>query len=316
MNANEPTPSDSRSSVQAELAVLRAENRRLARLLQQHGIKSKPAEAARGPKHKLALIAPAARLSAAERVALFRGLFRGRTDTYPVRWEAQASRRSGYAPACGNEWRPGICEKPRVKCSACPHRLLLPITDDVIYRHLAGEHTVGLYPLLDDDTCHLLALDFDDEHWRDDAQAFRSTCTSLGVPVALEISRSGQGAHAWIFFDRTVAARDARRLGTALISHTCARTRQLKLDSYDRLFPSQDTVPKGGFGNLIALPLQRAPREHGHTVFVDEAFDAYPDQWTYLASIARVDARDVEPLILRASRARIRWTSHSSATRT
>jgi hypothetical protein len=177
---------------------------------------------------------------------LFRRLFRGRTDVYPVRWESKTSGKSGYAPACANEWRAGVCEKPRIKCGDCSHRLLIPLSDAVIYDHLAGEHTVGVYPLLEDDTCHFLAVDFDEAEWQEDAQAFMQSCDELGVPAALEISRSGQGAHAWVFFAGRVSARDARRLGTAIISHTCARTRQLKLASYDRLFPNQDTMPKGG----------------------------------------------------------------------
>ena len=111
------------------------------------------------------------------------------------------------------------------------------------------------------------------------------SCTELGVPAALEISRSGRGAHAWVFFAGRVSARDARRLGTAAISHTCARTRQLKLASYDRLFPNQDTMPKGGFGNLIALPLQKRSRENGCSVFVDAALRPHHDQWAFLAAI-------------------------------
>lgn len=121
--------------------------------------------------------------------------------------------------------------------------------------------------LLSDDTCYFLAVDFDEQDWEEDAQAFMQSCTELHLLAALEISRSGNGAHAWIFFADRVAARDARRLGTAIISHTCTRTRQLKLNSYDRLFPNQDTMPKGGFGNLIALPLQKIPRAHGRSVF-------------------------------------------------
>ena len=129
-----------------------------------------------------------------------------------------------------------------------------------------------MYPLLNDDTCYFLAVDFDKADWREDAKAFVNSCRELNVPVALEISRSGNGAHVWIFFASAVAARDTRRLGTALISHTCNRTRQLKLGSYDRLFPNQDTVPKGDFGNLIALPLQKQPRERNCSVFVAENF--------------------------------------------
>ena len=234
-------------------------------------------------------------------MALFRRLFRGRTDVYPVRWEGKTSGKSGYAPACANEWRAGVCEKPRIKCGDCSHRLLVPLSDSVIYDHLAGKQTVGVYPLLEDDTCHFLAVDFDEADWQQDAQAFMQSCDELGVPAALEISRSGQGAHAWVFFAGRVSARDARRLGTAIISHTCARTRQLKLASYDRLFPNQDTMPKGGFGNLIALPLQKHPRESGCSVFVDATLRPHGDQWAYLASIQPMAPHDIEPTILRAT---------------
>jgi hypothetical protein len=206
-----------------ESAKLRAENARLVRLLDTHGIAWREPEVA-------AVVAAPQPLTADEKVALFRRLFRGRTDVYPVRWQSKAGK-SGYSPACANEWRAGICEKPRIKCSDCGHRLLMPMSDQTVYDHLAGRHTIGMYPLLADDGCHFLAVDFDDADWRNDVQAFIQSCRELGVPAVLEISRSGNGAHAWVFFSSKVAARDARRLGSALISHTCARTRQLKLSS-------------------------------------------------------------------------------------
>ena len=155
--------------------------------------------------------------------------------------------------------------------------------------------------MLEDDSCFFLAVDFDEAQWRDDARAFMQSCEELGVPAALEVSRSGNGAHAWLFFAHRISARDARRLGTAIISHTCARTRQLKLTSYDRLFPNQDTMPKGGFGNLIALPLQKGPREKGCSVFVDANLRPHLDQWAFLAAIRPMDAHDIEPTILRAT---------------
>ena len=264
-------------------------------MLESHGIEW------RSPSKPAAPPAEPSRLSTEEKVALFRRLFRGRTDIYPVRWESKTSSKSGYAPACANEWRAGVCEKPRIKCGDCSNRLLIPLSDTVIYKHLAGEHTVGVYPLIEDDSCYFLAVDFDEAEWRDDARAFMQSCDELGVPAALEIWRSGKGAHAWVFFAGRVLARDARRLGTAIISHTCARTRQLHLTSYDRLFPNQDTMPKGGFGNLIALPLQKAPREMGFSVFVDAGLCPYADQWAFLASIQPMAAFDIEPTILRAT---------------
>ncbi|CAM3029965.1 TOTE conflict system archaeo-eukaryotic primase domain-containing protein [Cupriavidus taiwanensis] len=279
-------------------AALQAENARLIGLLELHGIDWRVP-----PKEPAPCVQDAepSRFSTSDKVALFRRLFRGRTDAYPIRWESKATGKSGYAPACANEWRAGICEKPRIKCGDCGNRLLVPLSDQVIYNHLAGQHTVGVYPLLEDDACYFLAVDFDEAEWQDDARAFAQSCGELGVPVALEISRSGQGAHAWVFFAGKVAARDARRLGTAIISHTCSRTRQLKLGSYDRLFPNQDTMPKGGFGNLIALPLQKHPREHGYSVFVDADLHPYPDQWAFLASIRPMAPHDIEPTILRAT---------------
>ncbi len=286
-----------RAEQHTEADVLRAENARLISLLEYHGIEWRlpppPAKPVPEPEPS--------RLSTGEKVALFRRLFRGRTDVYPVRWESKTTGKTGYSPACANEWRAGVCEKPRIKCGDCSKRLLIPLSDSVIYDHLAGEHTVGVYPLLEDDTCHFLAVDFDEAEWRDDARAFIQSCEELGVPAALEISRSGKGAHVWVFFAGKVSARDARRLGTAIISHTCARTRQLKLESYDRLFPNQDSLPKGGFGNLIALPLQKHPRENGCSVFVDADLRPYPDQWGFLSGIQPMEVHDIEPTIFRAT---------------
>ncbi|HFP5524601.1 TPA: DEAD/DEAH box helicase family protein [Escherichia coli] len=272
-----------------ELAALRAENVRLVSLLEAHGI-----EWRRKPQSPVPRVSV---LSTNEKVALFRRLFRGRDDVWALRWESKTSGKSGYSPACANEWQLGICGKPRIKCGDCAHRQLIPVSDLVIYHHLAGTHTAGMYPLLEDDSCYFLAVDFDEAEWQKDASAFMRSCDELGVPAALEISRSRQGAHVWIFFASRVSAREARRLGTAIISYTCSRTRQLRLGSYDRLFPNQDTMPKGGFGNLIALPLQKRPRELG----VDMNLQPYPDQWAFLVSVIPMNVQDIEPTILRAT---------------
>jgi len=282
------------------LTTLREENIRLVALLETHGVEWRlPSATTLAPETPEET--ESSKLSTAEKVALFHRLFQGRTDVYAVRWVSKSTGKSGYSPACANEWRAGVCEKPRIKCSDCCHRLLIPLSDAVLYDHLAGKHTVGIYPLLPDDTCHFLAVDFDEAEWKEDALAFAQSCHDLGVPSALEISRSGNGAHVWVFFAGRVSARDARRLGSALISRTCARTRQLKLTSYDRLFPNQDTMPKGGFGNLIALPLQKEPRESGCSVFVDSMLLPHPDQWAFLASLQPMPAHDIEPTILRAT---------------
>ncbi|MEM5312607.1 DNA primase small subunit domain-containing protein [Paraburkholderia sp. JHI869] len=262
----------------AELPCLQAENARLAALLREANPADRKREAAPPGAPSLVVRGTGtSTLCSHQKVHLLRG----RADVYPLRWESRNSGKSRYAPACANEWRAGICEQPRIRCAEYAHRVLLPLDEQVIYAHLAGDHTVGLYPLMPDGRCYLLAVDFDEESWRDDTMAFRQSCDELDVPVSLEISRSGNGAHAWLFFSSAVTARDARRVGTAVISHTCARTRRLELSSYDRLFPKQDVLPKGGFGNLIVLPLQKQPRERGCSVFVDEALQPVADQWTF-----------------------------------
>ena len=194
---------------------LQAENARLMALLEAHGIQWKlPTVRESAPAQSPVTLEPS-RLSTDEKIALFRRLFRGRDDVHPLRWESKTTGKSGYSPACANEWRAGVCEKPRIKCSDCGHRSFIPMSDQIVYNHLSGVMTAGVYPLLMDDTCYFLAVDFDEADWRDDARAFAQSCDDLGVPVALEISRSGEGAHAWIFFAGRVSARDARRLGTA-----------------------------------------------------------------------------------------------------
>jgi hypothetical protein len=176
------------------------------------------------------------------KIALFRSLFRGRDDVYPRRFESRKTGRSGYAPACANEWVRGVCEKPRIKCAECPNRRFLPVTDDVIRWHLSGSDperqpfVAGVYPLLQDETCFFIAVDFDKAGWRDDAAAFFETCRQLNLPAALERSRSGRGAHVWFFFEEAIPAALARRLGSHVLSETMERRPDIGLDSYDRLF--------------------------------------------------------------------------------
>ena len=231
------------------------------------------------------------------KIQLFRSLFRGREDVYPRRFESRKTGRAGYQPACGNEWVRGVCEKPKIKCSECPHQRFLPVTDEVIRWHLSGQDVhghpfvAGVYPMLLDECCHFLAIDLDKEHWHQDAQAVIETCGKIGLPVAVERSRSGNGAHLWMFFEEAIPARLARNLGSHVLTETMESRPDLDLHSYDRLFPNQDTLPKGGFGNLIALPLQREPRQRGHSVFLDAAFEPYVDQWAYLATLPKVPAK-------------------------
>lgn len=237
-----------------------------------------------------------------DKVRLFRSLFRGRPDIYPTRFVSKKTSRFGYAPACGNKFVPGVCELPRIRCGECPNQSFHVVDDQSVLNHLQGRHVMGVYPLLEDDTCWLLAADFDKTTWREDMTAFVGTCRSSGVSVSVERSQSGNGAHAWFFFTAPIPASIARKMGCFLITETMARRHQLSMESYDRLFPSQDTMPRGGFGNLIALPLQHEARKNGNTVFIDDDLKPYPDQWAYLASVARSDVRAVEAIAEDATR--------------
>ena len=246
--------------------------------------------------------------SAESKIHLFRSLFRGRDDVYARRFESRKTGKAGYAPACSNEWVRGICEKPRIKCAVCQHRRFLPVTDDVIRWHLSGEDehrqpfVAGVYPLLLDESCYFLAADFDKANWQDDAMAFLETCRHLDLDAALERSRSGRGGHVWIFFEQAISAALARRLGSHLLTEAMEERPDVGLDSYDRLFPNQDTLPQGGFGNLIALPLQKGPRERGHSAFLDERFVPWADQWAFLARIRKIGRSQVEHLVQEAER--------------
>ena len=248
------------------------------------------------------------RSSSEEKIRIFRSLFRGREDVYPRRFESRKTGRAGYAPACANEWVRGVCEKPRIKCAECPNRRFLPVTDDVIRWHLSGRDpegqpfVAGVYPLLLDETCFFLAVDFDKSGWQDDASAFLRACRRLGMPAALERSRSGRGGHVWLFFDDAIPAALARRLGSHLLTEAMEGRPDIGLDSYDRLFPNQDTLPQGGFGNLIALPLQKRARDQGNSVFLDDDFVPWPDQWAFLASARRIGRAQVEALVQDAER--------------
>ena len=207
------------------------------------------------------------------------------------------------SPAAVKDWKAINKSRPEERKKVDQKtRKFLPLTDAVIENHLLGKETVGVYPLLPDETCWFLAADFDKKTWEYDSLAFLETCQELNVPAALERSRSGKGGHIWIFFDRALPAITARKLGCVLLTRTMERRHQIGLDSYDRFFPNQDTMPKGGLGNLIALPLQFAPRKSGNSVFIDSDFHPYPDQWQFLSTIRRMPADAAEEIVAEAQR--------------
>jgi len=244
--------------------------------------------------------------SSEAKIPLFRSLFRGRDDVYPRRFESRRTGRSGYQPACANEWVRGLYEKPRVKCAECPNRRFLAVTDEAIRWHLSGrddsgrDFVMGVYPMLQDETCFFLAADFDKAHWHEDVVEFLKTCDRMNLPGTLERSRSGKGGHVWLFFEQAIPATLARQLGSHLLTETMERRPEMGLDYYDRFFPNQDTLPQGGFGNLIALPLQKGPRQRGNSIFLDDDFVPYPDQWAFLSKVRKLARREVEDIVREA----------------
>jgi len=245
-----------------------------------------------------------------EKIDLFLSLFRGRIDVFPKRFENKKTGKSGYSPACNNEWISGFCNKPKIKCSECHNQQFIPVSEKIIRNHLIGsdsdshskiDYVIGVYPLLQDDSCCFLAIDFDKSNWQNDVAAFLDITRELNIPASLERSRSGNGGHIWIFFSEPIAASLARKMGSYLLTLTMEKRPEINFDSYDRFFPSQDFMPKGGFGNLIALPLQKKARAIGNSVFIDYKFVPYEDQWNYLGSIRRLTKSETEVLVCSAA---------------
>ena len=274
---------------------LRAENAALRSCLNMpvrgHAEPSTAADRSLDEQLKSACDVPSTPLSKAEKVAIFRALFRGRQDTYPLRWENCRTGKAGYSPAIENKWE--YLEAKRGRSPGVEPRYL-PVTDEVIQHHLEGRIIAGVYPLLSDDTCWFLAVDFDESSYEDDVKSFLTTCGELTIPAYCERSRSCRGAHVWIFFESPVRAALARQLGFCILTKTLERRHQIKLASYDRFFPNQDTLPKGGFGNLIALPLQREARTRGGSVFLHSDLSPVDDQWEFLRSIERLSLSKIQ----------------------
>ena len=240
-----------------------------------------------------------------EKVQIFMNLFRGRAEVFAKRWDNSTSGKSGYSPACFNEWVRGVCYKPQIKCSVCTRHAFIPMNSTVVHKHLGGEnyregnrdYTIGIYPMLRDDKCWFLAVDFDKEQWQRDIGAFITTCKSKNIPVSIERSRSGNGGHLWFFFQQAIPAVLARKMGAALLTETMEKYPEIGFESYDRFFPNQDTLSSGGFGNLIGLPLQYFPRKLGNSLFLDDSFTPYHDQWAYLASIVKMTPAEVNKIV-------------------
>ena len=286
---------------QLELDRLRTENAMLRSLLREHGIEIPKASIGTFPGKSGSACANrnvSKRSPLADRIDLFLSLFQGRPDVYAHRWESRNGR-SGYSPACKNEWQKGVCLKPKGKCADCSHAMYLPYDESAAAEHLSGRCVLGIYPLMQDETCRFLAIDFDEEGWRDDVRMVARACRTHDVPCSIEVSRSGNGAHLWIFFSESVEAAKARALGSVILTLAMREHARLSFKSYDRMFPNQDTMPKGGFGNLIALPLQIAAARHGGSLFVNDRLEPWPDQWTFLSGVRKLSARQVDEIVAR-----------------
>ena len=254
-----------------------------------------------------------------EKIALFKSLFSGRTDVFALRWHNEKSNKSGYSPVCKNKWISGKCDLKKYSCAACPFRFPESLSDSRIYNHLAGKDlhcrdVIGIYPLLLDNCCNFLVFDFDShsknfgaakkiddtandnsnfEKWKSDVRSVCKTCSEYSVFPSVEISRSGNGAHLWIFFSEKIKAKTARQFGSLILQASMLKNHSISFESFDRMFPNQNEIPNGGYGNLIALPLQGRAVKEKHSVFTDESFLPYDDQWKYLSSVQKLSEKEI-----------------------
>lgn len=302
-------------TMQARIEQLEQENAALRALLKKHGItypetaeNQISAAANQGSRMLQNEATP-------QMASFFYTYFRGRKDVYSVRSRPKDGK-AGYFPVCTHFWDHKLCPKTtgqKIACRDCPNRAYKPLNIRALLAHLKGERedssdVVGIYPLLPDDTCYFLVFDFDDHEgtfqgsektasWRDEVDALRKICELEQIDALVERSRSGQGAHVWIFFSETVSAQKARQFGTALLTKGAEVVSLKNFRAYDRMLPLQEHLPEGKLGNLIALPLQGRALRNGNSAFVDENWNAYPDQWGALKSARKLSVKEIEDKI-------------------
>ena len=295
------------SALTQRIQELEKENARLKAILDKNGIEYKNLDHRTCETNQTeATYVSTSQFTLQEKVAIFQNLFQGREDVFAKRWYSSTTQKSGYQPVCQREWNREFCDKRKYKCTDCPNRQFAPLTYNDFFNHLAGKDAwgrdvIGLYPIRKDNTCYFLCTDFDDkscEHgYKNDVLAFVNVCKTWNVPCYIERSRSGNGAHVWIFFEMPITAFKARKLGNTILTEAMNCDVHLSFKSYDRFFPNQDTLPEGGLGNLVALPLQGMARRKGNSVFVDENFNAYADQWNVLSQIQKLSETALDLLL-------------------
>jgi superfamily II DNA or RNA helicase len=232
------------------------------------------------------------------KVSLFRSLFVGRSDVVAKQFKYKNQSKVGYTPYCKNDWKYGVCPKKKGRshglCKTCSFKDFVSYSDSIIKKHLKGELTLGIYPMLDGDYAKILVIDFDKEFWKEEVLLLARLCDDLDIPYALERSRSGDGAHLWFFFEKKHKASKIRKFGFSILNQAMQKEDIIKFSSYDRIFPNQDFIEKEGFGNLIALPFQNEARLKDNSVFVDLEFKPYENQWEFLSSVSKIDLELLE----------------------
>ena len=267
------------SALALRIQELEKENARLKAILDKNGIEYESLESKTYNSNRIeAASVSICQFSLQEKVSIFQSVFQGRDDVFAKRWYSSTTQKSGYQPVCTREWNREFCDKRKYKCADCPNRQFASLTYDDVFNHLAGK-------------------DLWEHGYKNDVLSFVNVCKTWNVPCYIERSRSGTGAHVWIFFDTPITAFKARKLGNAILTEAMNSDVHLSFKSYDRFFPNQDSLPEGGLGNLVALPLQGMARRKGNSVFVDEDFNAYGDQWELLSKIRKLSEVELDMLL-------------------
>ena len=319
----EPTQqySDTIKSLQSRIQALEDENRLLKERLEEAGVSY--ANIVSGDAEGVVELydpdqgARIKKFDVTDKIAsdFFMMFCRGRKDVYDLRYTNPKTGKNGYYSQCFNRWDRGchIQKKDGVRCKDCELRAYKPVTLPLIKAHMNGtdpngNDVVAIYPMLENNLCQLLVFDFDnhakgaeqedyaniDDGWKEEINALRRICKNLDVDAVVERSRSGRGAHLWIFFKEMVPARLARRFGFALLEKGAESVNLKSFKYYDRMIPTQDALPEGGLGNVIALPLQGMALKSGNSAFIDENWNAYEDQLNVLAGTRRLTRQGIE----------------------